>query len=152
MNALRAVGRLLVVVAPSIIFAACSSTQAPNKWTLWYTPNEPKPGTFVAHFKPCNTYVFASSPDQSTYVVGLVDGWTGPRHPRGNSATIQTGESYARALELGTGTVRDENNGYDLKVDIVYDVAAYLPAKARADTDCSTPAHTVARLTIPRAP
>ncbi len=151
MNALRAVLGLLMALGPGIGFAACSSTQAPSKWALWYTPNEPKPGIFVAHSKPCNAYVFASSPDQSTYVVAIVDGWTGAHPPQGNSASVQTGESYTGPLELGTNTVHDDNNGHDLKVEVVYDIGTYLAAKARADADCASPAHAVARLIIPTA-
>ena len=146
MNALRAVGKPLVVATLSLLFAGCNSTQAPTKWTLWYTPNEPKPGVFIARTKPCNSYVFASAPDQSTYVVAVSDGWAGPRKPEGNDAIMQTGESYTGPLELGTNTVHDENNGYDLKVRVVYDIGAYLPAKARADADCGSTAGAVARI------
>jgi hypothetical protein len=152
MNALRAVARLLVVGALSITFVACSSTQAPTKWTLWYIPDEPKPGIVVPHTKACNSYVLASAPDQLTYVVAVVDGWTGARRPQGNTASMHAGESYTGPLELGANTLHDESNGYDLRVDVVYNVAAYLPAKARADADCGPPAHPTGRtiLTTPR--
>jgi hypothetical protein len=140
MNALRAVGRVLVAGALGITFAGCSSTQVPTKWTLWYIPNESEPGAIVVRTKPCNSYVFANSPDQSTYVVAVVGGWTGPRRPQGNSASMHTGESYSGQLNLGPHTMHDESNGYDLNVDVVYYIASYLPAKSRADADCGPPA------------
>ena len=140
MNALRAVGRVLAAGALGITFAACSSTQVPAKWTLWYIPNESKPGLFVPHAKPCNSYVFANAPDQSTYVVAVFQGWTGPRLPQGNTASMHTGESYSGLLNLGPHTIHDESNGYDLNVNVVYDIASYLPAKSRADADCGAAA------------
>lgn len=144
MNALRAVRRLVAVVALSLTFAGCSNQQNPTKWTLWYIPDEPKAGMAIARAKACNAYVFASSPDQSTYVVAVIDGWTGLRRPEGNSASMHAGESYTGPLALGSDVVHDENNGYDLKVDVVYDIASYLSAKARADADCPA-THAIAR-------
>ncbi|MBV8117181.1 MAG: hypothetical protein JOY69_06410 [Candidatus Eremiobacteraeota bacterium] len=145
MNAQRAGGLLPVLVTIAFTFTGCSSTQAPTKWTLWYVPDEPKPGIVVRRARPCNSYVFASSPDQSTYVVAVIDGWTGTNRPQGNSAIMHAGESYAGPLELGNDVVHDDSNGYDLKVNVVYNTPSYLPAKARADADCGPPAGATAR-------
>jgi hypothetical protein len=151
MNVARAVARLPAVLALTLTFAGCSSTQAPTQWTLWYVPNQVKPGIVIPHTKACNAYVFASSPDQSTYIVAVIDGWTGARRPQGNSASMHPGESYTGPLEIGTDTLHDENNGYDLKVNVVYDIAAYLPAKARADADCGPAARTGAAASSTKA-
>jgi hypothetical protein len=130
----RSVGALLIAGLLAIAYAGCNGTQEPAKWTLWYIPNEPKPGVRLA--RPCSTYVFATAPVPATYAVAIVKGWTGARRPQGNSAFMHSGETFSGPLELGAYTIHDENNGYDLSVDVVYKIGTYLAAKARADADC----------------
>jgi hypothetical protein len=119
------------------VFIACGGKQEPAKWTLWYVPNEPKPGIRLA--RPCSTYVFASAPVPATYVVAVVKGWTGSRKPEGNTAYMHSGETFTGPIALGSDTIHDESNGYDLNVDGVYKVGTYLAAKGRADADCPPP-------------
>lgn len=132
------VGKALLAAAFISTFAACATGQEPDKWTLWYIPNEPKPGLRLA--QTCNTYVFASAPVPVAYDVAVVNGWTGSRKPQGNTATMHSGENFSGRLGLGTNTIHDESNGYDLAVTVVYKIGTYLAAKARADADCPPPA------------
>lgn len=132
MKALRFVGRLCFVVPLAVALASCASR--PTKWTLWYVPNEPKPGVVIP--KPCLTYVFASDPHQTDYVVARIKGWTGRDRPTGSGARMHSGEDFSGRLDLGPATVHDESTGYDLAVDVIYTVKSYPPAGARADADC----------------
>ena len=132
MNDFRPAGRLLLALALSFCFAGCASA-GPNKWTLWYIPNEP---SGFASVRSCSTYVFASAPNPSQYVVAVFKGWAGTNKPYGTSAQVHTGESFTGKFPLGVVTVHDDSNGYDMVLTSVYVVESYVPAKARADVDC----------------
>ncbi len=130
---LRMAGRMLVVGV--LLLGAAGCGQRAPKWTLWYIPNESRANGPQA--KPCNTYVFARSPGQSSFAVAVVKGWNGSDKPTGISATMHTGEDFSGDLALGPTTIHDDSNGYDLSVDVVYVVGPYVAAKARADADCA---------------
>lgn len=138
MKALRLVGRLCFLVPLALALASCVGSK-PTTWTLWYVPNEPKPGVVIP--KPCLTYVFASEPDQTDYVVARIKGWTGSDRPTGSGARMHSGEDFSGQLDLGPATVHDESTGYDLDVDVIYKVKSYPPAGARADADCPIVQH-----------
>jgi hypothetical protein len=142
---LQGVGFFVRSIFCAIVLACvgCSYKQEPTTWTLWYIPNEPKPGIRLA--PPCSTYVFASAPVPAVYEVAIVRGWTGPRKPDGNTAYMHSGENFSGPLALGSNTVHDESNGYDLNVDAIYRVSTYLAAKARADANCPAPVSPSAR-------
>ena len=129
--------RLIVktlAVGALVLSGACSAAQAPAQWTLWYIPNEPKPGDRIA--APCRTYVFATAPSPVEYSVAVIKGWTGASRPQGNTAIMHSGENFSGVLELGQETIHDDSNGYELSVLVVYKIGTYLAAKARADADC----------------
>jgi hypothetical protein len=130
-------GKALTAGVLTVACAACSAKQEPGKWTLWYVPNEPKPGVRLA--QPCHTYVFATAPVPVAYDVAVVNGWAGAHKPEGNTANMHSGESFTGPLDLGTNTIHDESNGYDVTVTVVYKIGTYLAAKARADADCPLP-------------
>lgn len=125
--------RLCAAAVLSLACSACASQQ-PSRWTVWYSPGEPKPGVKLALH--CNTYVFATAPVPVTYDVAVVQGWTGARRPSAKAAAMHSGETFSGPLDLGSHTIHDESNGYDLNVDVVYTIGTYLSAKARADADC----------------
>lgn len=106
----------------------------PSRWTLWYVPNQPKPGVVLS--KPCRTYVFAT-PGQTEYAVAVIKGWTDPGAPQGRDAIMYSGEDFSGSLALGPQTIHDNSNGHDLSVTVVYRVRAYLAAKMRADSSCN---------------
>ncbi len=133
----RPAGRLLLALALSFCFAGCASA-GPNKWTLWYIPNEP---SGVVSAKSCSTYVFASAPTPNKYVAAVFKGWAGTNKPTGTSAQVHTGESFTGNFPLGVVTVHDDSNGYDMVLTSVYVVDTYMPAKARADADCPIERH-----------
>ncbi|MGA8533394.1 MAG: hypothetical protein WB615_04745 [Candidatus Tumulicola sp.] len=137
MKDLRLIAKRFIAGVLAVACVACSAKQQSDKWTLWYSPNEPKPGVKLALV--CHTYVYASAPVPAVYTVAHVNGWTGSRRPEGNTATMHSGETFSGPLELGTDTIHDENNGYDLSVDVVYKIGTYIAAKARADADCPPP-------------
>ena len=110
---------------------ACSSNPAPSKWTLWYLPNEPK--VIVPLSKECHTFVFASVPDAKTFRVVEVQRVTSMPEDR---AFFHSGDDFSGPMELGSFTIHDDSTGYDVTVDSVYRVTAYVAAKARADSDC----------------
>lgn len=126
--------RIVALGVLAIASAACSAKQEPQQWRLWYIPNEPKPSAHAA--QTCRTYVFATDPVPAEYAVAVIDGWTGPQRPTGNSAIMHTGESFSGPLDLGSQTIHDESNGYDVHLNVVYRIETYLAAKARADADC----------------
>jgi hypothetical protein len=132
MHDIRSASRLACATIALLLFAGCATSS--NKWTLWYVPNETAHGA-----SPCKTYVFASSPGQQHFAVAKIDGWTGTNKPQGNTAVMHSGEDFTGTFALGQQTVHDDSNGYDLGVNVVYEVAPYVTAKARADADC--PAH-----------
>jgi len=124
-----------VLTLGAVAFAsACAAKAEPEQWTLWYVPNEPKPGVHLS--QPCGTYVFATAPIPAEYTVAVVRGWIGPNKPQGNTAVMHSGENFLGTLELGLQTIHDDSNGYDLSVNVVYKIGTYLAAKARADADC----------------
>lgn len=129
----RLVAKMLAIGALAF-GSACSATQEPAQWTLWYIPNEPKPGDRIP--APCRTYVFATAPSPVEYAVAVIKGWTGANRPNGNTAIMHSGENFSGLLTLGSETVHDDSNGYDLNVLVVYKIGTYLAAKARADADC----------------
>lgn len=136
-SALAAFVRLVlkaVALGCVVLATACGSSQPPSAWTLWYIPNEPKPGDRIA--APCHTYVFATAPSPQTYSVAVIKGWTGALRPHGNTAIMHSGENFSGDLDVGSRTIHDDSNGYDLDVRVVYTIGTYLPAKARADADC----------------
>jgi len=117
--------------------AACSTNSAPDKWTLWYIPNEPK--VVVPFTKECHTFVFANVPDAKTFRVAVVRRVNGSPE---DHAFFHSGDAFSGPMELGAFTVRDDSTGYDIAVDSVYRVDAYVAAKARADADCPQPVKT----------
>jgi hypothetical protein len=129
----RPAGRLLLALILSNYLVGCANA-SPDKWTLWYIPNEPRPGVVIN--RPCSTYVFASAPNQTKYVVAVFKGWSGTNRPTGVSAQVHTGENFTGDLPIGNVTVHDDSNGYDMSLDGVYIVDSYMPAKVRADADC----------------
>ena len=131
----------LLAIGAVVLSGACSATQQPAQWTLWYIPNEPKPGDRIA--APCQTYVFATAPSPVEYSVAVIKGWTGTSRPTGNTAIMHSGENFSGELDLGQETIHDESNGYDLSVLVVYRIGTYLAAKARADADCPLAANRV---------
>jgi hypothetical protein len=133
MNDFRPAGRLLLALALSFCFVGCASAPQ-NKWTLWYIPNEPRPGVISA--RPCSTYVFASAPSSNKYVVAVFKGWSGTNRPTGVSAQVHTGENFTGDFPIGNVTVHDDSSGYDMMLNSVYLVDSYMPAKVRADADC----------------
>ena len=126
--------RIFALGACVLAVAGCAAKDVPEHWTLWYVPNEPKPGFRLP--QPCRTYVFATSPLPAEYAVAVMRGWTGARLPQGNTAIMHAGEEFTGALETGPATIHDESNGYTLTVNVVYKIGTYLSAKGRADADC----------------
>lgn len=122
------------LLASALLFAIAGCVgAAPNRWTLWYIPNQPRPGVMLN--KPCHTYVFAT-PGQTEFAVAEVKGWGGQDPPKGADAKMYSGEDFTGKLDLGPQTVHDESNGHDVNVQVVYRIRAYLPAKLRADSNC----------------
>lgn len=121
--------RALLGVVLAVV--ACSSNPAPSKWTLWYLPNEPK--VIVPLSKECHTFVFASVPDAKTFRVVQVQRVTTMPEDR---AFFHSGDDFSGSMELGSFTIHDDSTGYDVGVNSVYRVNAYVAAKARADADC----------------
>ncbi len=124
--------RRFIVGAAVVAIAGCSANQPP-KWTLWYIPNEPKGGVTLA--KLCHTFIFASAPEPKTFRVAVVKQLSGGRIGE-QQAYLQAGDAFSGPLELGPASIHDESTGYDLNVDVVYKIDAYVAAKARADADC----------------
>ena len=140
MNLVKTAGSWLLAFLSLCLAAGCANAQ-PTRWTLWYVPNQPKPGVVLR--KPCHTYVFAT-PTQTEYVVAVIKGWSDPSAPQGPDAVMYTGEDFSGSLALGPQTIHDVSNGHDLNVDAVYRVRAYTPAKLRADTACGITEQTIA--------
>ena len=130
----RFAARIVALGALALASASCSGKQDANQWTLWYVPNQPKPGEKI--IQTCQTYVFATAPIPVQYTVATVKGWSGDKKPQGNTALMFSGDSFTGSLDLGPQTVHDESNGYDVNVEVVYKIGTYLAAKARADADC----------------
>jgi hypothetical protein len=133
MNGLGTKQGLLVAAFLGIVVAGCG-TKEPPKWTLWYIPNEPKSAATLSSL--CHTLVFGRPSDAKNFRVAVVRGVTGNPHIDENHAYARTGDSFTGQLDLGQATVNDDNTGYDLKLDVVYDINSYLMAKTRADADC----------------
>jgi hypothetical protein len=131
--------RPILTLATVLAVAACSGNQAP-KWTLWYIPNEPKTGVTLS--KLCHTFIFANAPAASSFRVVTVRHLSGGKIGE-DQAYLQAGDSFTGPLELGPETIHDDSTGYDLNVDVVYKIDAYVAAKARADADCPPPARRV---------
>lgn len=132
MNRVTTAANRLLAFASLCVLTGCMNAQ-PTRWTLWYVPNEPKPGVVLS--KPCHTYVFAT-PGQTEYAVAVFRGWADSHAPQGRDATMYSGEDFSGTLELGPQKIHDLSNGHDLSVDVVYRIRAYIPAKLRADADC----------------
>jgi hypothetical protein len=115
--------------------AGCAAqASSPTNWTLWYIPNEPKPGLTLA--KLCHTFVFSNPPEANTFRVVTIKGLGDRGKVTESAAYVNTGDVFKGPLELGPGTIHDDNAGYDMNVDVVYTIDSYLPAKKRADADC----------------
>ncbi len=125
---------VLALGGVTLAASGCRAKADPERWVLWYVPNEPTPGMRLP--QPCRTYVFATSPLPDEYAVATIRGWTGARRPTGNTAVIHPGEAFTGPLNVGPATIYDESNGYNLTVAVVYKIGTYLPAKGRADADC----------------
>ena len=139
MHSVRAISGVVLAVV------ACSSNPVPAKWTLWYVPNEPK--VAVPLSKECRTFVFASVPDAKTFRVVIVKHVTGAPEDR---AFFRSSDDFSGPMELGTFTIHDDSTGYDVNVDSVYRVNAYVAAKARADSDCPPAKPVPQRPPLPR--
>lgn len=117
--------------------ASCSSNAPPERWTLWYIPNEP--AIVEPLSRECHTFIFASAPDAKTYRVVIV------KHvksgPNDDQAFFHSGDGFTGSIELGPATIHDVSSGYNVNVDSVYRVTSYVAAKARADADCPPPKH-----------
>jgi hypothetical protein len=124
----------LAAGAAAAVLAACSNSTAPEKWTLWYIPNEPKVVMPLA--QECHTFVFANVPDAKTFRVVVVRRVNGPGESR---EFFHSGDGFSGPLELGPVTLHDESTGYDITGETVYRVNAYVAAKSRADFDCPPP-------------
>lgn len=120
-----------LALAVLALAAGCGQKPAPDKWTLWYVPNEPKAATTFS--KQCQTIVFADAPDAKTFRVAIVQRITGVPNDR---AFLHSGDDFSGPMELGTTTLHDDSSGYNVSVNSVYRVNAYVAAKARADADC----------------
>ena len=128
-------GLFRCALAAVFAIAGCSAPP-PSKWTVWYIPNEPKTGATLS--KLCHTFIFASAPDAKNFRVAVVRRVSGGRMGE-DQAYVQAGDAFSGPLALGPTTVHDDSAGYDLDVDVVYTVDAYVAAKARADADCPAP-------------
>ncbi|MGA8534372.1 MAG: hypothetical protein WB615_09730 [Candidatus Tumulicola sp.] len=139
---------LLGTAVLATAISGCNAAQQP-KWTLWYIPNEPKVGVTLS--KLCHTFIFASAPDAKNFRVVTVKHIVGGKVGEAQ-AYLQAGDSFSGPLELGPATIHDESTGYDLNVDVVYQIEAYTAAKARADADCPPPVrHAVVVRPSPKA-
>lgn len=132
MNDQHHAARPLLAFAMLFALAGCLSAQ-PSQWTLWYVPNQPKPGVRLA--KSCDAYVFATT-GQTEYAVALFRGWNGRQPPARFGDTMYSGEDFSGTLALGSQVLHDESSGYNLNVNVIYRVRAYIPAKLRADAQC----------------
>jgi hypothetical protein len=136
----RFASRLVVAGALVCAITGCAAqASSPTTWTLWYVPNEPRQGVTLA--KLCHTFVFSNPPDAKTFRVVTVKDLSGSGKVQESDAYINTGDAFDGPLDLGQGTIHDDNAGYDLKVDVVYKIDSYMSAKARADADCLPPTH-----------
>ncbi len=140
--------RKFIVGAAVVAIAGCSANQPP-KWTLWYIPNEPKGGVTLARL--CHTFVFASASDPKTFRVAVVKQLAGGKLGE-EQAYLQAGDAFSGPLELGSAIIHDDSTGYDLNVDVVYKIDAYIAAKARADADCPPVKHASAVRASPNPP
>lgn len=132
MNDQHHAARPLLAFAMLFALAGCLNAQ-PSRWTLWYVPNEPKPGVRLA--KSCDAYVFATA-GQTEYAVALFRGWNGRQPPTRIGDTMYSGEDFTGTLALGPQVLHDDSSGYNLNVNVIYRVRAYIPAKLRADAQC----------------
>ncbi len=137
---IRFASRLAVAGAFVCSVAGCAAqVSSPTTWTLWYVPNGPRQGVTLA--KICHTFVFSNPPEAKTFRVVTVKGLSGSGKIQESNAYINTGDVFDGPLELGQGTIHDDNAGYDLRVDVVYKIDSYVMAKTRADADCPPSAH-----------
>lgn len=130
------VARLLGLIACALALASCANSAGPDRWTLWYIPNEPQ--IVVPLSRECHTFILASASDPKTYRVVLM------KHVAGlndDHAFFHSGDAFTGPLELGTATLHDVSAGYDVSMESVYRIGSYVAAKARADADCPPPKH-----------
>jgi hypothetical protein len=127
---------LTFALAAIYVLASCSSSIP--KWSVSYMePSLPLPSPLprgLTPSPPCLTYVFGrAGPD---FAVATVKGWAENRVGPSNT-TVLLGENFSGPLELGSATIHDDSNGYDLNVEVIYKTDSSTTAKAKADATCA---------------